>query len=379
MAKRKKIIVIEAQRIFRKNKHGMDFVALEMIRGLQQLDTFNQYVIAVGPGEDQCLEATENFKIVLLSSSNYFIWEQLLLPQLLKKEHADLLHCTSNTAPLFLKIPLVLTLHDIIFMEKKIGNNTSLYQNLGRIYRRWVVPRILKKVHKVITVSDFEQNNIAAAFPELRDHIITVYNGVSTRFKPLPFCTDPRFSALEKGSYWLLLGNTDPKKNLKNTLKAYAYYLKESKYKKKMLLADLEQEHLDRLLTEMDLQEIKDYLIVEAYIAHDLLVQVYNQAFAFLYPSIRESFGLPLLEAMACGTPVVTSNTSAIPEVAQDNVVYINPNDIRSIGSGMLELENNHLLYDNLIVKGLARSARFDWNQTAAKTLAIYESVHLSK
>lgn len=357
----------------------MDFVALEMIRGLQQLDTFNQYVIAVGPGEDQCLEATENFKIVLLSSSNYFIWEQLLLPQLLKKEHADLLHCTSNTAPLFLKIPLVLTLHDIIFMEKKIGNNTSLYQNLGRIYRRWVVPRILKKVQKVITVSDFEQNNIAAAFPDLRDHIITVYNGVSTRFKPLPFCTDPRFSALEKGSYWLLLGNTDPKKNLKNTLKAYAYYLKESKYKKKMLLADLEQEHLDRLLTELDLQEIKDYLIVEAYIAHDLLVQVYNQAFAFLYPSIRESFGLPLLEAMACGTPVVTSNTSAIPEVAQDNVVYINPNDIRSIGSGMLELENDHLLYDNLIVKGLARTARFDWNQTAAKTLAIYESVHLSK
>lgn len=354
----------------------MDFVALEMIRGLQQLDTFNQYIIAVGPGQDRCLSETENFTIAILESSNYLIWEQILLPRLLTQVKADLLHCTSNTAPLWISIPLVLTLHDIIFIEKKIGSNTSMYQNLGRIYRRWVVPRILNKVYKVITVSDFERNNITRAFPRLRDQVITIYNGVSTRFKPLPFCADPRFSALEKGSYWLLLGNTDPKKNLKNTLRAYAYYLQESQYKKKLLLADLDHTHLDKLLAELDLQIIKDYLIVEEYIPHDLLVQVYNKAFAFLYPSIRESFGLPLLEAMACGTPVVTSDTSAIPEVAEDSVVYSNPHDITSIGSAMLQLENDSMLYDHLIVKGLARSARFDWHQTATKTLNIYESIY---
>lgn len=146
-----------------------------------------------------------------------------------------------------------------------------------------------------------------------------------------------------------------------------------------MLLADLDQAHLDKLLIELDLQAIKEYLIVEEYIAHDLLVQVYNKAFAFLYPSVRESFGLPLLEAMACGIPVVTSDTSAIPEVAQDNVVYSHPNDINSIAAGMLQLENDPDLYDSLVAKGLARSTKFDWNQTAAKTLDIYEAVHLSK
>ena len=379
MAKKKKIIVIEAQRIFRKNKHGMDFVALEMIRSLQHLDTHNQYVIAVGPGEDRCLSETQNFSIVVLDSSNYLIWEQILLPQLLEKVKADLLHCTSNTAPLYMRIPLVLTLHDIIFMEKKIGNNASMYQTLGRIYRRWVLPRIIKKLHTVITVSDYEKNNIATAFPQLREQIVTVYNGVSPRFRPLTVFSDPRFASWEKGSYWLLLGNTDPKKNLKNTLQAYAYYLQESTFKKKLLLADLDLQHLDKLLIELDLQAIKDYLIVEEYIAHDLLVQVYNKAFAFLYPSIRESFGLPLLEAMACGTPVVTSSTSAIPEVAQDNVVYTNPHDIASIAAGMLQLEQDRTLYDSLVAKGLVRSTQFDWNQTAAKTLDIYEAVHLSK
>ena len=377
MAKKKKTIIIEAQRIFRLNKHGMDFVALEVIRALQKLDTFNHYIIAVGPGEDHCLEGSANFEIRVLESSNYFIWEQILLPKLIKNSDADLLHCTSNTAPIGLSIPLVLTLHDIIFMEKKIGSNSSMYQNLGRIYRRWVVPRVLKSVHTVITVSNFEKRNIEAAFPYLQKNIITVYNGVSSRFKPMDIPSESTFLKLEKGAFWLLLGNTDPKKNLRNTLMAYAFYLERSNYKKRLLLAELDHIYLEKLLKELDLLIIKDFIVVEEYIAHDQLVEVYNSAFAFLYPSIRESFGLPLLEAMACGTPVVTSNTSAIPEVADDNVVYIDPTDIKSISEGMLKLENDPHLYYEISIKGLARSKAFNWEHTGKQTLAIYESVYL--
>ncbi len=355
----------------------MDFVALEVIRALQKLDTFNHYIIAVGPGEDHCLEGSANFEIRVLESSNYFIWEQILLPKLIKNSNADLLHCTSNTAPLRLSVPLVLTLHDIIFMEKKIGSNSSMYQNLGRLYRRWVVPRVLKSVHTVITVSKFEQKNIETAFPKLQNNITTVYNGVSSRFRPLDLELASQFSKLEKGTFWLLLGNTDPKKNLRNTLMAYAFYLDRSTHRKKLLLADLDHTYLAKLLKELDLLAIKDFILVEEYIAHDQLVEVYNGAFAFLYPSIRESFGLPLLEAMACGTPVVTSNTSAIPEVADDSVVYIDPTDIKSISEGMLKLENDPHLYNEISIKGLARSKAFNWEHTGKQTLAIYEGVYL--
>lgn len=354
----------------------MDFVALEVIRALQKLDTFNRYIIAVGPGEDRCLESSANFEIKVLESSNYFIWEQLLLPKLIKTSNADILHCTSNTAPLGLSIPLVLTLHDIIFMEKKIGSNSSMYQNLGRIYRRWVVPRVLKRVHTVITVSNFEKRNIETAFPHLQKNIITVYNGVSSRFKPMDIPTEGQSLKFDKGDFWLLLGNTDPKKNLRNTLMAYAFYLERSAHKKRLFLADLDHAYLEKLLKEFDLLTIKDFIVVEEYIAHDKLVEVYNGAFAFLYPSIRESFGLPLLEAMACGTPVVTSNTSAIPEVAGDNVVYTDPMDIESIAAGMLKLEDESQLYSSLVSKGLARSEAFSWEHTGKHTLAIYESVH---
>ena len=118
-------IAIEAQRIYRKEKHGMDYVALEMIRELQKSDTDNEYYILVAPGKDRCLEESDNMHIVEINCFSYPLWEQIALPMALKKIKPDLLHCTSNTAPLFCNVTLVLTLHDIIFLEKKHGKTLS--------------------------------------------------------------------------------------------------------------------------------------------------------------------------------------------------------------------------------------------------------------
>ena len=112
-------IAIEAQRIFRKEKHGMDYVALETIRELQKIDQQNEYFILVSPGDDVCLQESANMHIVTVNWPSYPLWEQIGLPLALKKIKPDLLHCTSNTAPVHGNIPLVLTLHDIIFLEKK--------------------------------------------------------------------------------------------------------------------------------------------------------------------------------------------------------------------------------------------------------------------
>lgn len=111
-------IAIEAQRIFRKEKHGMDYVALETIRELQKIDQQNEYFILVSPGDDVCLQESANMHIVTVNWPSYPLWEQIGLPLALKKIKPDLLHCTSNTAPVYGNIPLVLTLHDIIFLEK---------------------------------------------------------------------------------------------------------------------------------------------------------------------------------------------------------------------------------------------------------------------
>ena len=178
-------IAIEAQRIFRPNKHGMDFVALETIRCLQKIDTKNEYFIFTGEGGDRCLEETPNMHIETLRCPTYPLWEQWALPRAVARVKPDLLHCTSNTAPIWGRTPLVLTLHDIIFLEKQASRNKSSYQSLGRIYRRLVVPRILPKCRKIVTVSQFECDRIRTALGLDPERITAIYNGYNERFRPL--------------------------------------------------------------------------------------------------------------------------------------------------------------------------------------------------
>ena len=137
-------IAIEAQRIFRKDKHGMDFVILETLKELQKRKDGNEYYVFVAPGEDRCLEESENLHIIELRCPTYPLWEQIALPRAVRKLKADLLHCTSNTAPLWCPVPLVLTLHDIIYLEPRQHRSPSFYQEMGWHYRRLIVPRILK-------------------------------------------------------------------------------------------------------------------------------------------------------------------------------------------------------------------------------------------
>ena len=216
-------IAIEAQRIFRKDKHGMDFVVLEFVRRLEKLGGTDEFYILVGPGEDECLAESERVHIVRINAGSYPVWEQIALPLALMKIKPDLLHCTSNTAPLFCSVPLVLTLHDIIFLERQQGSNASLYQKLGRIYRRLMVPPVLKKCKTIITVSDFERKRILSSLNLPQDRVVSVYNGFSPAFRQMEAreCEAVRQKYITQDGFIFFLGNTDPKKNTVNTFKAY--------------------------------------------------------------------------------------------------------------------------------------------------------------
>ena len=231
-------IAIEAQRIFRPNKHGMDFVALETIRCLQRLDTKNEYFIFTGEGEDRCLEESPNMHITTLRCPSYPLWEQWALPRAVARVKPDLLHCTSNTAPVWGKAPLVLTLHDIIFLEEQAARNKSLYQSLGRIYRRLVVPRILPRCRMVVTVSQFECDRIRTALNFDPGRIMAIHNGYNDRFRPMEGTAETVRKYLQDPEFLFFLGNTDPKKNTPGTLKAYAEYVRRSEKPLPLLVAD---------------------------------------------------------------------------------------------------------------------------------------------
>ncbi|MBC8594679.1 glycosyltransferase family 4 protein [Oscillospiraceae bacterium N12] len=368
-------IAIEAQRIFRPNKHGMDFVALETIRELQKIDHKNEYFIFVSPGPDHCLNESENLHIVELRCPSYPLWEQIALPRAVNRIQPDLLHCTSNTAPIRLSVPLVLTLHDIIFLEKRQSTSSSIYQEMGWHYRRLVVPRILKKSKKIITVSQFECHRIREALNLSKEQLTAVYNGYNPYFRPLQPAPEITRKYIPADDYLFFLGNTDPKKNTPRVLRAYSLYLKESKRKRPLLIADLKEETIDAILKAEKLTDIKPHLSFPGYIPNTDLAALYNGAFAFLYPSLRESFGIPMLEAMACGTPVIAGNTSAMPEIAGDGALLADPLDANDIAHKLLLLEEDLSYYQQLKEYGLQRVKQFSWRKSAEALLIIYQSI----
>ncbi len=368
-------IGIEAQRIFRKNKHGMDYVVLQEIIELQKMDHRNEYYIFVAPGPDRCLEDTSNVHIIEIEGNFYPTWEQLSLPKVASEVGVELLHCTSNTAPIRCNIPLILTLHDIIFLEPRDKQNKSLYQNLGWFYRRMVVPRILKKCRRIITVSEFEQNNIISKLGLPRKQVAMIYNGYNSWFRPMEDtdCVFAKYMA-ERG-YLFFLGNTDPKKNTERTLIAYSKYLERSSVKRKLLMADLDRHYLNDIIERNHIENILSHIEMPGYIVNTDLPYVYSAAFAFLYTSLRESFGIPLLEAMACGTPVVTSNTSSMPEIAGPDAILVNPESADEICEQLLRLENDKAFYHQQVEMGLQRAKLFSWKYTADQLLSLYETV----
>ena len=368
-------IGIEAQRIFRKNKHGMDYVVLQEILQLQQMDTTNEYFIFVKPDEDRCVESSANVHVIELHCPSYPLWEQWALPRAAKRYGVQLLHCTSNTAPIWCDIPLVLTLHDIIFLEPRDKQNKSLYQNMGWLYRRLDVPRILDKCRRIITVSNFEMENIIAKLDIPRERMAMIYNGYNEWFRPVEDTKRVYKKYIAERGYFFFLGNTDPKKNTERTLVAYSKYLNQSSIKRKLLMADLDPDYLNGIIQRNGIENIRENIVMPGYIVNSDLPYIYTNAFAFLYTSLRESFGIPLLEGMACGTPVITSDTSSMPEIGGPDAILVNPESSDEIATMMLRLETDETFYKKQREIGLERAKQFSWRKTAEQLLQLYRSV----
>jgi glycosyltransferase involved in cell wall biosynthesis len=377
-------IGIEGQRLFRQKKHGMDMVALELIKNLQEIDKVNEYVIFVKPDEDsECLKETENFKIVELGGGPYPTWEQFALPKAAAEEGCDILHCTSNTAPIRSKVPIMITLHDIIYMEsiaifKKAG---TWYQKFGNMYRRYVVPRVMKHSKRIITVSWFERKRIADFFKYSDDDksLVAVYNGVSEHFKPIEDENELERIKVKYNlpdEFFFFLGNTDPKKNTIGTLTAYRDFCRQFDRNIPLVMLDYDRSELKKILSDIDAPELIDNILLTGYVINTDLPAIYNLCSLFLYPSLRESFGIPMLEAMRCGVAVITSNTSSMPEVSGNAAMIINPHEPKEITDAMLKLMNDEALKQELIQKGFENAAKFSWKNMAEDVLKLYTEIY---
>jgi glycosyltransferase involved in cell wall biosynthesis len=371
-------IGIEAQRLLRPHKHGMDIVALELIRALQTIDSDNEYFIFVRPDTDTaCLHLASNFTLVPLPGLNYVHWEQVVLPRALRTYRIDVLHCTANTGPIYTRVPLVLTLHDLLFMQTPRGVNTATrYQRLGNLYRALLVRRLVGRCQSVLTISQFAAQQITRELRLPADRVRVLYNGVSSRFSdliPAAQLAQVRQTYDLPNRYFFFLGSTDPRKNCLNVLKAFIHF-GATNPAIQLVVSGKQPHFLKQLLSPDDYAFVGQRCRFIGYIPDGDLPALYTLAELFLFPSLSEGFGLPILEAMACGTPVITGTLTSMPEVAGNAAVLVDATQPNRIANAMQRITDDPVLRERLVRSGKERVAQFSWMRTAVQLLAVYQT-----
>lgn len=364
-------------------RRGMGNVVYHLLHAIAATNSPHHYMLYVDdPAARALLPQTPQFTMRVLRPSFYPIWEQVLLPLAALGDRIEVLHCPANTGPLNLSttINMVLTIHDVMYMlpTSKLPSSPSYYQQLGRVYRRLIVPFAIDRAAAVMTDSAHSGQDLVQLIgpPPCPMTVVPLAPGVAYQHS-----ADPSMVAAVCAEYGLVhpfvltLGAIDPRKNTARVIEAFA--LLRCRIAHPLLLAVVGlpptgQAHFAQLAAELG---VTDAIKFAGFVSEEHLVALYNAAELLAYPSLYEGFGLPVVEAMACGTPVITSPVGSIPEVAGDAALLINPQDTGALTAAMQRLLESHELRQELITRGYERLKHFSWERVAAMTLAIYEQV----
>ena len=366
-------------------RRGIGNYTLQLIHHLSDLDTQNEYVLYTDQDDiNRVLPRKSNFVLRKITPASYPVWEQVMLPLRAAKDAIDILHCTGNTAPIYLdrRIKLISTIHDVMFLkdDSELPKSASLYQRAGRFYRKVIVPKTIARLSMVLTVSEFSKRDIMHHIRVIKDDSIKVtHEAASKSYRRLD-----RANASHKipqklsirDPYVLTLGALDPRKNTESVIRKFIELKAERKITEKLVIVGVPHWRQTKFYQMVHKSAFADDFLFTEFLSEEELAFLYSGAKAFLYPSSYEGFGIPLLEAMACGVPVITSNTTSIPEVVGNAALLIDPLDGEELKSALLKILNEEGLREVLISRGLDQAKKFSWIKTAKETLLAYESVY---
>lgn len=302
------------------------------------------------------------------------IWEQLILPYWLLKDDVDVLWSPSHHLPRFVpkKIAKVLTVHDLVWVQ---APNTMRLMN--RLSETLLMPLSIKSADQIIAVSTQTSFDLERFVPESKNKTNIIYCGV-TKFDKKAVSTDVllKFDL----PYALFVGTLEPRKNLERLLNAYSGLSIELKRKYILVIvggAGWGGLEINRLIKQLDISE---NIKVMGYVSDFQLKKLYEEATLLALPSLYEGFGLPLLEAMSVGVPVLTSKLSSMPEVVSGAAILVDPYDVDSISNGLTSLLVDKGLRQELSIRGKKRSLELSWESASKKTLKVFEqAIELNK
>jgi len=366
---------------------GIGRYTQQLVGALAELDTENEYVLlAAGAGirdaASRVRDATRraNVRGVILPVSDRtlsIIWHRLHLPLWVELACGplDLFHSPDFTLPPVLRARTILTIHDLSFMRVPECAEPSL-----RAYLLQAVPASVRRADVVLADSECTRADLIDLLGVDPDRIEVVYAGVGQHFQRV---TDDgvlravrtRYDLPER--FILGLGTLQPRKNFQRLIEAYAIARGQFDSEIKLVIAGASGWMYDGIFRRVEELDLQDAVCFPGYVADEDLPALYSLADLFVFPSLYEGFGMPPLEAMACGTPVVTSNASSLPEVVDQAALTVDPLDVAALTGAMARLLTDRDLRENMIGRGADQARRFTWMRAAAKLLDVYRRLEL--
>ena len=370
---------------------GLGRYTQEVADNIIKIDSENEYVIFLRKENfDEFQIQNNRVKKVLADARWYSLAEQIKMLWLIWKEHLDLMHFPHFNVPIFCPVKFVVTIHDLILTKFPTTRATTLGPFLYRIKNlayKAVIWITVKRAKKIIAVSQFTKDDIVKQFKIKPDKIIVTYEGVANLAKGrdslFAIKSDDKKTILGyniNSPYLLYVGNAYPHKNLDGLIKVFVVLNK--KYPQLRLVLVGKEDYFYRRLQKSAEQfglwekdDLNSRIIFPGYVPDAQLESLFKKATAYIFPSLYEGFGLPPLEAMAKGCPVVSSDKASMPEVLGSAAIYFNPDDEQEMQKQIERIIKDEELREELIKKGYEQVKKYSWWECARKTRGVYENI----
>jgi len=372
-------IAIDAT-IVREENTGTGFYILNLLNGLLKIDEKNEYIIFIDESvaKNMLKIKKSNFKIinkVFKYKLTRILWQLLILPMVLKKKKVNILHSANYVTPLYkLGFKIIVTIHDVTFLlfpEK--------YTITKRLFYRLMIPIFVKISDKIIAISDNTKKDILLIFKVPDEKVVVIYATCSENFNNI-IDENKNTEVLSRynidKAFMLFVGMIEPRKNIISILNAFKDMDKEIDAdlvivgKKGWYFKEIED-----FIIQSKNSNLKNKIIFTGYVPENEIKSLFQKALFFIFPSFYEGFGLPPLQAMACGTPVITSNISSLPEVVGEAAIYIDPYELEELKNAMLYLYNNIAKREELIKKGFLQCDNFRIEIVARSLVNVIENM----
>lgn len=370
-------IAVNTRLLLKGKLEGIGIFTYENFKRMCKNHPEHQFIFIFDRAYDDSFIFSDNIEAVVVGPQArhpllYLIWFELSIPRILKKYKADIFLSPDGFIPLSSNVKTISVIHDLNFEHypEFVGKTNSLF------YKTFM-PKYAKKANHIISVSNFSKNDIIDLYNIKEEKISVAYNGISEEFqlfdKEIKKQTKAEFS--DSKDYFLYLGAIHPRKNLARLLKAFDKFKVQSESDAKMLIVG------KKMFKNKDLQAVyenlkfKEDVIFTGYLDIDKLTRVLSSAIALTFVPIFEGFGIPIVEAFASGTAVITSNKTSMPEVAGDAAIIVDPFNVDEISAAMMKVYQDSEFRENLISKGLNRLKTFDWDKSSEEIMQIIEDV----